>query len=161
MRRATILNKLIIELFRAVISYHPVDAARTSGRNCVVAHRSCLKKRQGGDSMKAKQRSKSQQCPFCFCILYPPLSFKGSGDKSKSPDTADFELGLLLPVRGKSQQCHFFSAPSNATATATDAPTIGLLPIPIKPIISTWAGTDDEPANWASECIRPMVSVMP
>ncbi|WP_139262823.1 hypothetical protein [Flammeovirga pacifica] len=29
------------------------------------------------------------------------------------------------------------NASCNATATATDAPTIGLLPIPIKPIIST------------------------
>ena len=38
-------------------------------------------------------------------------------------------------------------APSTATATATVAPTIGLLPIPIIPIISTCAGTDDEPAN--------------
>ena len=34
-----------------------------------------------------------------------------------------------------------------ATATATVAPTIGLLPIPRKPIISTCAGTDEEPAN--------------
>ena len=50
---------------------------------------------------------------------------------------------------------------STATATATEAPTMGLLPMPIRPIISTWAGTEDEPANWASECMRPMVSVMP
>jgi hypothetical protein len=34
-----------------------------------------------------------------------------------------------------------------ATATATVAPTIGLLPIPRKPIISTCAGTEEEPAN--------------
>ena len=47
------------------------------------------------------------------------------------------------------------------SATATVAPTMGLLPMPRKPIISTWAGTEEEPANWASECIRPMVSVMP
>ena len=47
-----------------------------------------------------------------------------------------------------------------ATATATVAPTIGLLPIPKKPIISTCAGTDEEPANCASECIRPKVSVI-
>ena len=33
------------------------------------------------------------------------------------------------------------------TATATVAPTIGLLPIPINPIISTWAGTEEDPAN--------------
>ncbi len=55
----------------------------------------------------------------------------------------------------------FFCASSTATATATVAPTIGLLPMPIRPIISTCAGTEEEPANWASECIRPMVSVMP
>ena len=47
------------------------------------------------------------------------------------------------------------------TATATDAPTMGLLPMPIRPIISTCAGTEEEPANCASECILPMVSVMP
>ena len=31
--------------------------------------------------------------------------------------------------------------------------------MPKKPIISTWAGTEELPANWASLCIRPMVSV--
>ena len=56
---------------------------------------------------------------------------------------------------------YFFSASSTATATATVAPTMGLLPMPRKPIISTCAGTEEEPANCASECIRPMVSVMP
>ncbi len=30
-----------------------------------------------------------------------------------------------------------------------------------QPIISTCAGTDDDPANCAYECILPMVSVMP
>lgn len=39
------------------------------------------------------------------------------------------------------------SAFSTATAQATEAPTIGLLPIPIRPIISTCAGTEEEPAN--------------
>ena len=57
--------------------------------------------------------------------------------------------------------CAYFIASSTATATATVAPTMGLLPMPRKPIISTCAGTEEEPANWASECIRPMVSVMP
>ena len=44
---------------------------------------------------------------------------------------------------------HYFllRARSIATAIATDAPTIGLLPIPRKPIISTWAETEEEPAN--------------
>ena len=36
-----------------------------------------------------------------------------------------------------------------------------MIPMPMRPIISTWAGTEEEPANWASECMRPMVSVMP
>ena len=55
----------------------------------------------------------------------------------------------------------YFRLSSTATATLTVAPTMGLLPMPRKPIISTWAGTEEEPANWASLCIRPMVSVMP
>ncbi len=56
---------------------------------------------------------------------------------------------------------YLFRAVATSTAQATVHPTIGLLPIPRKPIISTWAGTDEEPANCASECIRPMVSVIP
>ena len=42
---------------------------------------------------------------------------------------------------------YFFIASSTETATATVAPTIGLFPIPRNPIISTCAGTADEPAN--------------
>ena len=56
---------------------------------------------------------------------------------------------------------YLFIAFSTATATATVAPTMGLLPIPMRPIISTCAGTDEDPANCASECILPIVSVMP
>ena len=41
----------------------------------------------------------------------------------------------------------YLLASSIATATATVIPTMGLLPAPIKPIISTWAGTEEEPAN--------------
>ena len=41
----------------------------------------------------------------------------------------------------------YFIASSTATAAVTVAPTMGLLPIPIRPIISTCAGTEDEPAN--------------
>ena len=54
-----------------------------------------------------------------------------------------------------------FKLSSTATATLTVIPTMGLLPAPRKPIISTCAGTEEEPANWASPCIRPMVSVKP
>ena len=42
---------------------------------------------------------------------------------------------------------YLLSASATPTATATVAPTIGLLPIPRKPIISTCAGTEEEPAN--------------
>lgn len=56
---------------------------------------------------------------------------------------------------------YLVSPSCTATAQATEAPTIGLLPIPISPIISTCAGTDEEPANCASECILPIVSVIP
>ena len=56
---------------------------------------------------------------------------------------------------------YLFSAVATSTAQATVQPTIGLFPMPRKPIISTCAGTEDEPANCASECIRPIVSVIP
>lgn len=65
------------------------------------------------------------------------------------------------PIDYISGNAGYFEDSSTATATATVAPTIGLLPIPMSPIISTCAGTEDEPANWASPCILPMVSVMP
>ena len=55
---------------------------------------------------------------------------------------------------------YLLSAVATSTAQATVQPTIGLLPMPRNPIISTCAGTDDEPANCASECIRTIVSVM-
>ena len=54
-----------------------------------------------------------------------------------------------------------FTAVNEDLRDKRNHPTIGLLPIPRKPIISTWAGTEDEPANCASLCIRPMVSVIP
>jgi hypothetical protein len=41
----------------------------------------------------------------------------------------------------------YFWDSSTATATETVIPTMGLLPAPRKPIISTWAGTEEEPAN--------------
>ena len=50
-------------------------------------------------------------------------------------------------LSGQSNSAYFESACETATATATEQPTIGLLPMPRKPIISTCAGTEDEPAN--------------
>ena len=66
-----------------------------------------------------------------------------------------------LPMGAEIFRIYYFRDSSTATATDTVIPTMGLLPAPRKPIISTWAGTEEEPANWASLCIRPMVSVMP
>ena len=60
----------------------------------------------------------------------------------------------------QAKQIYLLSAVATSTAQATVQPTIGLLPIPRNPIISTCAGTDEEPANCASECIRPIVSVI-
>ena len=75
---------------------------------------------------------------------------------------ADKTICLALPtLKHNFAPAVNYLASATATATATVAPTIGLFPIPISPIISTWAGTDEEPANWASLCMRPMVSVIP
>ena len=63
-----------------------------------------------------------------------------------APATTVFILGLYMQKDGIKNHLvynsifiisNYFIASSTATATATDAPTIGLLPIPINPIIST------------------------
>ena len=74
---------------------------------------------------------------------------------------SDEKAEALLILRYAVTAEDYLLASSTATATATVAPTMGLLPMPMRPIISTCAGTEEEPANCASECIRPMVSVMP
>jgi len=66
-----------------------------------------------------------------------------------------------IPMGATEVTNSYFRDSSTATATETVMPTMGLLPAPRKPIISTWAGTEEEPANCASPCIRPMVSVRP
>ena len=78
----------------------------------------------------------------------------------RAPAYAGTRFDTLIQF-GSIRDQAFFIASSIATATATVAPTIGLLPMPIRPIISTCAGTELEPANCASECILPIVSVIP
>ncbi len=85
-----------------------------------------------------------------FCARSSP---RGRKKTPKAVNPGDLFVRILRFV--------YFLLSETATATATVAPTMGLLPMPKKPIISTWAGTELDPANWASECIRPMVSVMP
>ena len=90
---------------------------------------------------------------LCFLkiITHFGLFVKPAAKKSLRGERA----GLYLTNR-------YLLMPScTATATATVAPTMGLLPMPMSPIISTCAGTEEEPANCASECILPIVSVMP
>ncbi len=61
------------------------------------------------------------------------------------PDSALLSAVSLckFPVSGN----YLFIASCTATATATVMPTIGLLPAPMRPIMSTCAGTEEEPAN--------------
>ena len=47
----------------------------------------------------------------------------------------------------QAKQIYLLSAVATSTAQATVQPTIGLLPMPRNPIISTCAGTDEDPAN--------------
>ena len=50
-------------------------------------------------------------------------------------------------VQNRLQNFPAFAASSTETATDTVIPTIGLFPAPIRPIISTCAGTEEDPAN--------------
>ena len=91
-----------------------------------------------------------QNCP---CVLYED----GFPFLKKLPK----HIRELKQTEINRNTVYFDIASWTATATATVMPTIGLLPAPRKPIISTCAGTEEEPANCASECIRPRVSVIP
>ena len=106
--------------------------------------------RRGSSFLFNHTTKPSETQPPCFSAS------AGHGYKKEAPPLP----GAGFPGR-RFRWGPYFSASATATATATVAPTMGLLPMPKKPIISTWAGTEEEPANWASECIRPMVSVMP
>jgi len=90
-------------------------------------------------------------------VFKPPASLKTPGTQRFFPSTMkSYKFLNFSPFT--IQENHAWAS---ATETATDAPTMGLLPMPIKPIISTCAGTEELPANCASQCIRPMVSVIP
>ena len=99
---------------------------------------------------------------FTLSVLPALRLRKPQIDKTKRHRNGGALMFGALHLTVLSVACAYFvSASCTATAHATDAPTMGLLPMPMSPIISTCAGTEDEPANCASECILPMVSVMP
>ena len=98
--------------------------------------------------------SKENPVSIATCGVF---CFWGARAHEKRPPTCEGRRPFLCLSAGGP----YLEASSTATATATVAPTMGLLPMPMRPIISTCAGTEEEPANCASECMRPMVSVMP
>ena len=97
----------------------------------------------------------------CFAFLAGHESFAAAEGAIKIAEMANKvrvkPLRVILNGLGKDAAfiilkfyCLFFylfSAKATFTAQATVQPTIGLLPIPKKPIISTCAGTELEPAN--------------
>ena len=98
----------------------------------------------------------------------PPILYHMCSDTSTRPEKNHTpQRGMVFCATAFNfwpclqRRAYFLKLSSTATATATVAPTIGLLPMPMRPIISTCAGTELEPANCASECMRPIVSVMP
>ena len=135
--------------------------------------------RGGGDKIHARFRNVRRTACFGAGAFHADprreKGARGEEQRREKPQSPSFAIHtkILLCFGNKKEGfeirnplfqfyfCYFFMPSSTATAMATDAPTIGLLPMPISPIISTCAGTEEEPANCASECILPMVSVMP
>ena len=116
--------------------------------------------------MASRQRAARTIIPITHFINRPNCALILSGSPPYScPCMRGNARRAMGRATGESTLLYFFAfflkLSSTATATATVAPTIGLLPMPMRPIISTCAGTELEPANCASECMRPIVSVMP
>ena len=124
------------------------------------------KSREGKEKARKSQgKSKSQESqnpPVPICLTQKRLPGLPTSERG-SRKLLMFKLltcGQALRV-SVYQNFPAFAASSMETAVETVIPTIGLLPAPMRPIISTCAGTEDDPANCASECMRPMVSVIP
>ena len=79
-------------------------------------------------------------------IFSGKLRFKLILNKKKTPvGNGCVAYGCCIFCTGA--VAYLLRARATFTAQATVQPTMGLLPIPKKPIISTCAGTDEEPAN--------------
>ena len=147
------------------------------GHGRIIAHDFCVAHREANSGLSTLNRTKSilsiyhqqrqlqRQRGMCLNDTYPfcqqPLSGNCHSICFSKPVlwTATPRLSLLLPGKEKGFRLvqseafcsgyasFYFRLSATATATATVAPTIGLLPMPRKPIISTCAGTEEEPAN--------------
>ena len=95
-----------------------------------------------------------RQIYFAQIKIYSPYKRQFDIKKTNFKRNSSFLMQVI-------RYANYLLASSTATATATVIPTMGLLPAPMRPIISTCAGTEEEPANCASPCIRPIVSVIP
>ena len=116
------------------------------------------------DMLGYRSRQNRSGAGLCFALFSVSNNLNGMTNISQHGMSSPSPLRKRHARKssGVPLACVFYLLTSStATATATVAPTMGLLPMPMRPIISTCAGTEEEPANWASLCIRPMVSVMP
>ena len=72
-----------------------------------------------------------------IAFLLKPTAFFKLNKKTTPIILADYGSLFYFRISLRAKNYFLFSARSIATAIATEAPTIGLLPIPRKPIIST------------------------
>lgn len=85
------------------------------------------------------------------CLKLIITIFYTENYNKKTPVANISNRSVISTNRGKKlpqfRLFYLLNAVATSTATATVHPTIGLLPIPRNPIISTCAGTEEEPAN--------------
>ena len=88
------------------------------------------------------------QVNTCACLNDLILEEQKKRERLRRKPSLRHSLFSVCEITDLSRGYYFLlRARSTFTAHATEHPTMGLLPIPRKPIISTCAGTDEEPAN--------------
>lgn len=142
-----------------------LDSAKTSCAGCYACVNLTNYRHSGSKTIlrEAAVESRKISVKSFPLVFYKKYSAQKIWQTKRQKHPVPYGIGCsgLFSKVLKNSLFPYFLLSATATATATVAPTMGLLPMPRKPIISTWAGTELDPANCASECIRPMVSVMP